>query len=179
LSLDTIAPVMIRPASQGDVEAILHVINISNAESYREIIPAEYFKEPVLSRTELIEHLTRMEFYVYQEDDMVVGVSALSRRDEATGELRWVYVLPGHQRKGVGTALIESLEKKAREKGLCEMMLFTDENAVWAIKFYEKLGYRREGKRKLPWGFDVMMKKQMECGNPKEVVNDVDFTRLS
>ncbi len=154
---------MIRPASQGGVDAILHVINRSNAESYRGIIPAEYFKEPVLSRAELLEHLTRMMFYVYQEGDAVVGVSALSRRDDATGELRWVYVLPEHQRKGVGTSLIEYLEKKACEMGLSEMVLFTDEKASWAIAFYEKLGYRRSGKRRLPWGFDVMMKKQIDC----------------
>jgi N-acetylglutamate synthase-like GNAT family acetyltransferase len=160
---------MIRPASNRDVEAMLRVINTSNAESYRRIIPAEYFKEPVLSRAELLEHLTRMEFYVYQEDDEVVGVSALSRRDEAAGELRWVYVLPGHQRKGVGTALIESLEEKAREEGLSEMILFTDENASWAITFYEKLGYRREGKRKLPWGSDVMMKKPMDHRAPEKM----------
>ena len=150
---------MIRRASQGDADAMLHVINRSNAESYRGIIPAEYFKDPVLSRAELIGLLTRMEFYVYQEDGAVVGVSALSRRSEAVGELRWVYVLPEHQRKGVGTALVESLERKARENGMSDMMLFTDENAVWAIKFYEKLGYRRAGERKQPWGFDVMMKK--------------------
>ncbi len=154
---------MIRPASQGDADAILHVINRSNAESYRGIIPAEYFKEPVLSRAELLEHLAGMEFYVYLEDDAVVGVSALTRWDDATGELRWVYVLPEHQRRGVGTALLDYLERKAREKGLSEMVLFTDENASWAISFYEKLGYRRTGKRKVPWGFDVMMRKQIDC----------------
>jgi len=97
-----------------DIQAILFVINKSNGEAYRKIIQPEYFKEPVLTPDKLLKEFEEMTFYTYKIEGVTIGVAALKMtEDEKVGQLRWVYVLPEHQRKGVGTSLINYIEKYA------------------------------------------------------------------
>ena len=105
---------MIKRASLQDAEQILHVINRSNSEAYRGIIPKEHFREPVLSMEDLRKDFKKMAFYVYEHRGEVLGVSALQVEDERTGSMNWVYVLPEHQRMGIGTTLVRHLESEAR-----------------------------------------------------------------
>ena len=152
---------MIEKASLVDTEEILSLINTTNREAYKDIIPKEHLKAPILTLEELLKILDRMTFYVYKSERKIVGVAALQVESEETGKLNWVYVLPEHQRKRIGTALITHLEKKAREKGLKKMRLRTIEKADQAVKFYKKLGYSLADKIEVAWGFDVFMEKDL------------------
>ena len=152
---------MIEKASLVDAEEILSLINTTNREAYKDIIPKEHLKAPILTLEELLEILDRMTFYVHKIEGKIVGVAALQVESEETGKLNWVYVLPEHQRKRIGTALITHLEKKAREKGLKKMRLRTIEKADQAVKFYKKLGYSLADKIEVAWGFDVFMEKDL------------------
>lgn len=82
---------------------ILLVINTSNHEVYKNIIPKEYFKSPVLSPEELLKDFERMTFYVHKNESRIIGVGALQIESEETGRIRWVYILPEYQRMGIGT----------------------------------------------------------------------------
>ncbi len=152
---------MIEKACSNDAEEALALINKTNREAYKNIIPKEYFKAPVLSLEELLEVFERMTFYVYKRADRIFGVAALQIESEETGKLNWVYVLPKHQRKGIGTTLISHLERKAREMGLKRMRLRTIEKADQAVNFYKKLGYNLAYRIEVPWGFNVMMEKEL------------------
>ena len=152
---------MIKKASLKDAERILYVINTSNREAYRGIIPKEYFREPVLSMEKLLMDFKRKTFYVFEHVGEVVGVSALQVEDERMGSIHWVYVLPEHQRKGIGTALVRHLESKAKEIGLKRLWLLTVGKAYWAVDFYKKLGYAPFDRIERPWGFDVLMEKNL------------------
>lgn len=68
---------MIEEACLSDAEEILLVINTSNREAYKKVIPKEYFRKPVLSLTELLRDFERMPFYVYKSKGRIVGVAAL------------------------------------------------------------------------------------------------------
>jgi len=153
---------MIDKAFPEQAEEVLSVINTSNRESYRCITPKEHFKDPVLSSQELLALFERMAFYVYRSAGKIVGVAALHPEIEKTGRIRWVYILPEFQRKGIGTALMRHVEGEAEKKGLRKLRLLTTGAAIWAIEFYHKLGYRLTGKRDRPWGFDVVMEKEIE-----------------
>lgn len=153
---------MIKRASLRDAEQILHVINRSNSKAYRSIIAEEHFREPILSMEDLREDFEKMTFYVYEQGGEVLGVSALQVEDERTGIVNWVYVLPEHQRRGVGTALVRHLESEAREIGLKRLWLLTVEGAYWATAFYRRLGYEPAGRIERPWGFDVLMEKELD-----------------
>lgn len=153
--------VQVEEATFDDAQEILDVINSSNREAFGQIIPKEYFREPIITREEFDECLNKMTFYVHRQEDVVVAVAALSIEDEDIGRIRWVYVLPKFQKQGIGTALILHLERIARERGLRKTRLVTDNNAEWAIRFYRKLGYILINKVSNPWGFDVWMGKQL------------------
>ncbi len=156
---------MIERACIDNAEEILSVINKSNREAYKSIIPKEYFKEPVLSIEELLKDFERMTFYVYRRKDRIVGVAALQIESRETGRIHWVYVLPGYQRKGIGTALVTHVEREAREMGLRKLRLLTVGKAKWAVNFYRKLGYYLVNKVEKPWGFDVFMEKKLQILN--------------
>jgi len=154
---------MIREASVDDVDEIVHVINESNYHAYRSIIPDEYFKHPVVSRDEILEDMRRMRFYVYEVEGRIVGVAALQPKlDEKVGIIRWVYVHPEHQRRGIGTALIKHIENIALSLNLEKLRLVTHEKAHWAIRFYEKLGYRAVSYiQRIAWK-DILMEKTLK-----------------
>ncbi len=153
---------MIEKASSDVAGDILSVINISNREAFRCIIPKEHFKEPVLSHEELLALFGRMSFYVYRHETKIVGVAAFSLEGQTTGRIRWVYVLPEYQRRGIGAALVRHIEARAIGKNIARLKLFAAGAALWAIEFYQKLGYQLTGKVDRPWGFDVIMEKELE-----------------
>lgn len=152
---------MIREACPSDAEEILLVINASNREAYKEVIPKEYFREPVLSLAELLRDFERMSFYVYNSEGKIVGVAALEIEGEERGRIHWVYILPEYQRKGIGTALVSYVEQEARKTGLKRLRFLTVEQAYWAVNFYKKLGYTLTERVARPWGSDVFLEKDL------------------
>jgi GNAT superfamily N-acetyltransferase len=58
-----------------------------------------------------------------------------------------VAVDPAAQGTGLGRALLEFAERKAAERGLSRMTLYTHEIMVENLAIYAKLGYREEGRR--------------------------------
>ena len=152
---------MIEKANPEYAEEILAVINISNREVYKSIIPKEHFKEPILSFDELLEDFERMTFYAYRSGGRILGVAALLVEGEDTGRIRYVYVLPGYQNRGIGTALLTHLEQRAKEAGLGRLRALTIGKASQAVKFYQKLGYGLADKIERPWGFDVFLEKEL------------------
>ena len=153
---------MIRRACYEDADEILEVIVKTNRTFFSKIIPKKYFKDPVLTKEELLKEMENIEFYVYELGGKIVGVSGLTVENKKTGIVRWVYVLPEYQRKGIGTALLRHIESIAKRCGLRMLKLRTSEKAYWAISFYRKLGYKVSGKIRVPWGHDVVFTKELE-----------------
>jgi N-acetylglutamate synthase-like GNAT family acetyltransferase len=152
---------MIEQAHPDDVPVILAVINASNRAAFRNIIPQPHFREPILSPEELLDDFQGMTFYVCRSKGSIVGVAALHVESLDAGKIRWVYVLPAHQRQGVGTALVTHVERQAKELGLSRLWLVTAEKATWAISLYQKLGYALRERIERPWGFNVAMEKEL------------------
>ena len=152
---------MIEKADSGNAEEILAVINISNREAYKSIIPKDHFKEPVLSLEELLEDFERMTFFAYRSGGRIVGVAALRVESEGTGRIRYVYILPEYQNRGIGTNLLTHLEQRAKEAGLRRLRSLTVGKANWAIHFYKKLGFGLAEKIERPWDFDVFLEKEL------------------
>ena len=142
-------------------EDILGVINTSNREAYKGIIPQEHFRDPVLTEEKLLEDLERMTFYTWESKGKIVGVAALQVLGDGVGRVRYVYILPAYHRQGIGTTLVTRVETKAKEMGLRKLKVLTVEKASWAVAFYEKLGYRLAERIERPWGFDVFLEKEL------------------
>jgi ribosomal-protein-alanine N-acetyltransferase len=54
-------------------------------------------------------------------------------------------VLPKHQRKGIGTALLEYMEEIARKYGVEEMLLWTAVDNQQALSFFRNAGFHIVG----------------------------------
>jgi GNAT superfamily N-acetyltransferase len=82
-------------------------------------------------------------FVVAYLDDVAVGCGAVRRLDDATAELKRMYVDPSVRGQGIGRALLEALEREARLLGITRIVLETGTRLAPAIKLYEAMGYVR------------------------------------
>ena len=83
------------------------------------------------------------EAIVVYQDGEPIGAGAIRAYDDATMELKRVFVRPDHQGKGVGTMLVSSLINWAKELGYQRMVLETGELLAESCHVYRKLGFQR------------------------------------
>ena len=153
---------LIELAQTGDIEKVLHVINISN-RAFTKVVPStlhEGMEIPFQSFKEFFEDAS-VTFFVYKTAGKIIGTAALRILSETKGRLRMVGVLPEYQRKGIGTTLVKHIEDVAIQKGLQTIDLFTLKKATWAVSFYQKMDYKIVSSDSSPWGPDVFMEKEL------------------
>jgi len=131
----------IRSTGEDDLDAILEIINATNRVFYKAIVPEEQFRDPFLRLEDLAEEFKRKTFYLYEVDGEPVGVAAFEGRPCGAAVMDRLYVLPDFQGRGIGSALVSYAETLARQRGLSEILIWTDPKAVWAVSFYKRLGY--------------------------------------
>jgi GNAT superfamily N-acetyltransferase len=119
-----------------DTAEILTIINLA-AEAYRGIIPADRWHEPYMSASSLrLEIDSGVEFWGVEVQGKLLGVMGIQPvRD--VDLIRHAYVLPGQQRLGVGSTLIEHLRRLSSRR----MLVGTWAAASWAIDFYRRHGF--------------------------------------
>ncbi len=128
---------MIRKCTDADFEAIYHIINEA-AMAYKGVIPPDRWTEPYMSRGELKHEMDDgVEFWGYEEGGHLVGVMGMQNVQDVT-LIRHAYVLPGRQRTGIGAGLLSKLLRMTART----VLIGTWADASWAVKFYEKQGFR-------------------------------------
>ena len=129
---------VIRKLSSSDFDSILRIIN-NAAQAYKGVIPDDLWKEPYMSSEELRHEIdSGVEFYGWFENDVLLGVMGIQFVGDVT-LIRHAYVLPEHQRRGIGSKLLRHLISLAKTS---EILVGTWANATWAIRFYEKHGFK-------------------------------------
>lgn len=131
------AAFVLRACTPGDFEAIYAIVNEA-AGAYRGVIPADRWKEPYLSRTELREEIDAgVTFWGCEIEGELVGVMGIQPRGEVA-LIRHAYTRPARQREGIGGRLLEFL----RARAATPLLVGTWRAARWAIAFYERHGFR-------------------------------------
>jgi GNAT superfamily N-acetyltransferase len=121
-----------------DFSVILKVINDA-AQAYKGVIPDDRWKEPYMSAEELKGEIEAgVRFFGWVEGGHLLGVTGIQALKDTT-LIRHAYVLPGCQRSGIGTRLLEYLTGLAETP---EILVGTWTDATWAIRFYEKHGFK-------------------------------------
>jgi len=128
---------MIRQCDNKDFDSIYSIINEA-AQVYRGVIPEDRWKEPYMSGDELQREIDEgVLFWGYQEGAELVGVMGIQHVQDVT-LIRHAYIRPANQNQGVGGKLLSELRTHTDR----QILIGTWAAAVWAIRFYEKNGFR-------------------------------------
>jgi GNAT superfamily N-acetyltransferase len=135
----------IRLCNVQDLPQIFSIINDA-AQAYKGIIPADRWREPYMPLDELNEAIDQgIVFWgcgieaqaAGAAGDRLAGVMGIQDRGEVT-LIRHAYVRTAERRKGIGEKLLKHLESTTAKP----VLIGTWSAAAWAIRFYEKNGYR-------------------------------------
>ncbi|HWS90027.1 MAG TPA: GNAT family N-acetyltransferase [Pyrinomonadaceae bacterium] len=108
-----------------------------DVEAVREIYSSAAGRDAPLDEVYLDRLIRDGGLFVAEETAGVVGFGSIEV--EAAEHVRWLYVLPGRQGGGVGSALLRRLERVGWEAGLRSIRLHA---ATGAVGFYRRNGYR-------------------------------------
>ncbi|HIT03152.1 MAG TPA: GNAT family N-acetyltransferase [Candidatus Caccocola faecipullorum] len=94
----------------------------------------------------IMRYLPRGQLFVMRACGSVVCAAVVTDEGGGTAELKNISVEPEFQRRGYGSAMMEFLESRCKERGFSELILGTGETPH-TLGFYESCGYsvyRRE-----------------------------------
>ena len=136
---DPVAPLLLRRCAEGELDSILEIVNAA-AEAYRRFVPDDRWHDPYMSASELDRELrSGVVFWCAERCGEIVGVMGLQPVLDVE-LIRHAYVRPQRQGTGVGGALLDDLVARARKP----LLVGTWADATWAIRFYERHGFRLE-----------------------------------
>lgn len=128
---------MILKCEQSDFSDILDIIN-DGASAYKGVIPDDRWQDPYMSEEELKVQIEEgVQFWKFMDNGTVIGVMGIQDRQEVT-LIRHAYVRTSERNKGIGARLLMHLYTIA----LTPVLIGTWKDASWAIRFYEKHGFR-------------------------------------
>jgi len=127
----------IRRCTPADMPAMVEIINDA-AYKYKGAIPADRWHEPYMPAEELQREIEAgVEFWGWEENGGLLAVMGIQDVKDAT-LIRHAYVRTTLQRSGIGGALMAALVPKARHR----LLVGTWAAAEWAIRFYQRHGFR-------------------------------------
>ena len=115
----------------------------------------------VLSRSLMDIFESIRDFYVFVEDDRVVGVAALNICWEDLAEVRSLVVHEDVAGRGIGSHLVEACLSEAHQLGIGRVFALT-----YQQNFFEKLGFEVIEKSELPqkiWSDCIKCVKFPDC----------------
>ncbi len=128
---------LIHPCAPSDFEAIYEIINDA-AQAYQGVVPSDRWKEPYMPREKLREEIEAgVVFWGYKEKGQLLGVMGLQPVQDVT-LIRHSYVRTERRNQGIGGKLLSCLKAQTDKP----LLVGTWAAAVWAIRFYEKHGFR-------------------------------------
>lgn len=131
---------MIRLCQEKDIDTIYEIVNDS-ARAYAGHIPADRYHEPYMPMDQLLSEMADgVVFYGYEDDGQLVAVMGLQDKGPVI-LIRHAYTLSGKRSRGFGSGLLEHLLGMTAKP----VLIGTWRDAEWAIRFYERFGFRLAG----------------------------------
>jgi GNAT superfamily N-acetyltransferase len=128
---------MIRLCRDDDFDAIYEIVNDA-AQAYRGVIPPDRWKEPYMPVEELRHEIADgVTFWGEELGGRLVGVMGIQDVGDVT-LIRHAYVRTACRNQGIGGRLLAHLRTLSRRP----ILMGTWADAVWAVRFYEKHGFR-------------------------------------
>ena len=151
---------MIRVCQQKDIDIIFAVINDS-ARAYKGHIPEDRYHEPYMPKDQLLAEIADgVVFYGYEDDGQLVAVMGLQDKGPVI-LIRHAYTRSEKRGRGIGSSLLAHLLEMAAKP----VLIGTWRDAEWAIRFYEKHGFKlvsKEEKERLLREYWSIPERQVE-----------------
>lgn len=141
---------MLRKATIEDIEKIYKLIN--EFASKNVMLPR--------SLSELYENIR--DFFVFIQNDKMVGCAALHIFWKDLAEIKSIAVLESHQHEGIGKKLVMACKREAQKLHIAKIFALT-----YVPEFFEKCGFLKVEKESLPhkiWSECVKCHKFPDCG---------------
>lgn len=154
----------IEPAEKSDMDTIAKFIR-SSAEWYEPFLDEKDLAEHYVDDSWKEENYKKRDFYIGKTDNHDVGTISLQYFDDVT-YLGYIYLNVKHVGKGYGKKLIDHAKRLSMKKGQEAMVLIAHPKAEWAVKAYEKYGFKRimtEKNKIIKWK-DGLLKEYYEEG---------------
>jgi len=155
---------MVRTATKKDASRISEIHIFGWRSAYRGIIPDTYLFSEISVTGRYNSFIEKKEdesddVFVFEEHDIIKGFMKVGTcRDEdknTSFELWGIYVEPLMKNEGIGSKLIQYCENLAIGKGFSENVIWVLEDNTDSRKFYEKHGYKADGKELVMSKFNV------------------------
>jgi len=149
---------------------MLRKARISDAKAIHKLLIRYAQDGLMLSRSLSDIYETIRDFYVYVEDETVVGTVCLHICWEDLAEVRSLAVAEENGGRGLGRSLVDACIEEARQLGLKRLFALTYKPA-----FFGKLGFHEIEKSELPhkiWGDCMKCVKFPECD---EIAMSIDL----
>jgi N-acetylglutamate synthase-like GNAT family acetyltransferase len=151
---------IIRKCADKDVDVIFEIINDA-ATAYKGVIPSDCWHEPYMPMKQLRWEIDDgVCFWGFEDESGLIGVMGIQDKGEVT-LIRHAYVRTDKRSRGIGTQLLRYLETTSEKP----ILIGTWADAVWAVAFYEKQGYRllpTEEKNRLLRKFWTISERQVD-----------------
>ena len=151
---------MIREATVSDSVRIAEIEVAGSRYAYTGIVPDEclYQELSVENRIPVYRRWIsekRFELFVYEDSETgtvkgMMGIGMCEDEDrKGAFELHFLYVDPDFVRAGIGSEMLRFFEQKGRDRNRSEFVIWVLEENGMGRSFYEKNGYRPDGKEKI------------------------------
>lgn len=118
---------MIRKANTKDIKAIYS------------LLLEGVFNGKVLKRSQKELMAVINSFFVYEEDNKIVGCCSLEVYSHKLAEIRSLVVSSKHRNKGIGSSLVQKCLDKAKKRGVYQVLSVTDK-----CDLFERFGFKNE-----------------------------------
>jgi GNAT superfamily N-acetyltransferase len=132
---------VIRLARPDDLPALI-TIEIEAGSLFRDVGMAAIADDDPGSVAELAVYQAEGRAWVSVDDDDRPVAYLIAEVVDGHAHVEQVSVRPSHARRGLGSALIETLAAWARERGLAALTLTTFTAVPWNAPYYERLRFR-------------------------------------
>lgn len=132
----------IRKAEEKDIPRIAEILVFAKRSAYRPIFQNDEVSFNVITVLNVIDEIKEIGIdntYIY-DDGIVKGMARYSTKN---GEFQFceLYIEPFFQNQGIGSALMDFVEEKAKELNFKSMYLLVLEKNPEAMKLYERKGF--------------------------------------
>lgn len=124
---------VIRKAVLPDVEQMYEIVNYYASKGL------------MLSRSRSALYENIRDFFVIEQDGMIIGIGALHVLWSDLAELRTLAVKEGMVKQGIGRQIVEAILKEAKQLGLQKVFTLT-----YQPGFFEKMGFSVIPKETMP-----------------------------